>query len=80
MEMESEMERGAQSKQNLISENNSGLGCCGWILVIISAFFSILIFPISIFITIKIVKEYERAVIFRLGRITARKAKGPGNT
>uniref|UniRef100_A0A672R019 Erythrocyte band 7 integral membrane protein-like n=2 Tax=Sinocyclocheilus grahami TaxID=75366 RepID=A0A672R019_SINGR len=78
MEMESEMERGAQSKQNLISENNSGLGCCGWILVIISAFFSILIFPISIFITIKIVKEYERAVIFRLGRITARKAKGPG--
>ncbi|XP_016336921.1 stomatin (EPB72)-like 3b [Sinocyclocheilus anshuiensis] len=78
MEMESEMERGAQSKQNLISENNGGLGCCGWILVIISAFFSILIFPISIFISIKIVKEYERAVIFRLGRITARKAKGPG--
>ncbi|KAK9968269.1 hypothetical protein ABG768_002603 [Culter alburnus] len=78
MEMESEMERGAQSKQNLISENNGGLGCCGWILVIISAFFSILIFPITIFISIKIVKEYERAVIFRLGRITARKAKGPG--
>lgn len=78
MEMESEMERGAQSKQNLISENNGGLGCCGWILVIISAFFSILIFPISVFISIKIVKEYERAVIFRLGRITDRKAKGPG--
>ncbi|KTF94508.1 hypothetical protein cypCar_00002274 [Cyprinus carpio] len=76
--MESDMERGAQSKQNLISENDGGLGCCGWILVIISAFFSILIFPISIFISIKIVKEYERAVIFRLGRITARKAKGPG--
>uniref|UniRef100_A0A9J8C0B4 Stomatin (EPB72)-like 3b n=1 Tax=Cyprinus carpio carpio TaxID=630221 RepID=A0A9J8C0B4_CYPCA len=57
---------------------NNGLGCCGWILVIISAFFSILIFPITIFISIKIVKEYERAVIFRLGRITARKAKGPG--
>lgn len=76
--MESDMERGAQSKQNLISENKGSLGCCGWILVIISAFFSILIFPISIFISIKIVKEYERAVIFRLGRITARKAKGPG--
>lgn len=78
MEMDSEIERGAQSKQNLISENNGGLGCCGWILVIISAFFSILIFPISVFISIKIVKEYERAVIFRLGRITDRKAKGPG--
>lgn len=46
--------------------------------MIISAFFSILIFPISVFISIKIVKEYERAVIFRLGRITDRKAKGPG--
>lgn len=78
MEMESDMERGVQSKQNLISENNGGLGCCGWIIVIISAFFSILIFPISLFISIKIVKEYERAVIFRLGRITARKAIGPG--
>lgn len=76
--MESDMERGVQSKKNLISENNGGLGCCGWIIVIISAFFSILIFPISLFISIKIVKEYERAVIFRLGRITARKAKGPG--
>lgn len=76
--MESEMERGPQSKKNLISENNGGLGCCGWILVIISAFFCILIFPITFFISIKIVKEYERAVIFRLGRITARKAKGPG--
>ncbi|XP_056323268.1 stomatin (EPB72)-like 3b [Danio aesculapii] len=78
MEMESDMERGPQSKQNLISENDGSLGCCGWILVVISAFFSILVFPISIFISIKIVKEYERAVIFRLGRITARKAKGPG--
>ncbi|XP_067254067.1 stomatin (EPB72)-like 3b isoform X2 [Chanodichthys erythropterus] len=57
MEMESEMERGAQSKQNLISENNGGLGCCGWILVIISAFFSILIFPITIFISIKILTK-----------------------
>ncbi|KAK3550402.1 hypothetical protein QTP86_025174, partial [Hemibagrus guttatus] len=27
---------------------------------------------------LQIVKEYERAVIFRLGRITARKPKGPG--
>ncbi|KAL1266650.1 hypothetical protein QQF64_002325 [Cirrhinus molitorella] len=76
--MESDPERGAQSKQNLISENSGGLGCCGWILVIISAFFSILLFPITVFISIKIVKEYERAVIFRLGRITSRKPKGPG--
>ncbi|KAA0703950.1 Erythrocyte band 7 integral membrane protein [Triplophysa tibetana] len=75
--MQMESERGAQSKQDRIDDNR-GLGCCGWIIVIISAIFAILVFPISIFISIKIVKEYERAVIFRLGRITARKAKGPG--
>ncbi|XP_055064517.1 stomatin (EPB72)-like 3b [Misgurnus anguillicaudatus] len=77
MEMESEIERG-HSKTDLINESKGGLGCCGWFIVVISAFFNILIFPISIFMSIKIVKEYERAVIFRLGRITARKAKGPG--
>uniref|UniRef100_A0A673HH80 Podocin n=1 Tax=Sinocyclocheilus rhinocerous TaxID=307959 RepID=A0A673HH80_9TELE len=69
---------GKEEERNMQYIYEGGLGCCGWILVIISALFSILIFPISIFISIKIVKEYERAVIFRLGRITARKAKGPG--
>ncbi|KAK1800491.1 hypothetical protein P4O66_005711, partial [Electrophorus voltai] len=59
-------------------ETKRGIGCCGWILVTLSAFFTILFFPITIFIGIKIVKEYERAVIFRLGRITAKRAKGPG--
>ncbi|XP_018610675.1 stomatin (EPB72)-like 3b isoform X2 [Scleropages formosus] len=38
----------------------------------------LLTFPISIFMCVKIVQEYERAVIFRLGRITDKKAKGPG--
>lgn len=27
---------------------------------------------------VQIVKEYERAVILRLGKMTSRKAKGPG--
>ena len=30
-------------------------------------------------VSLQIVKEYERAVILRLGRLTSRKAKGPGN-
>ena len=29
-------------------------------------------------LTSRIIKEYERAVVFRLGRIQAQKAKGPG--
>nr|XP_021135714.1 erythrocyte band 7 integral membrane protein [Columba livia] len=57
---------------------DTGLGVCGWILVITSLFFTILTFPISIWMCIKIIKEYERAIIFRLGRILKGGAKGPG--
>uniref|UniRef100_A0A8C9R420 Stomatin like 3 n=1 Tax=Scleropages formosus TaxID=113540 RepID=A0A8C9R420_SCLFO len=57
---------------------SAGLGCFGWVLVILSGLLMLLTFPISIFMCVKIVQEYERAVIFRLGRITDKKAKGPG--
>ncbi|XP_053501812.1 stomatin (EPB72)-like 3b [Ictalurus furcatus] len=76
--MEGQIERGNSSKQDLINENKRGLGACEWILVTLSTFFTLLIFPFTIFFSLKIVQEYERAVIFRLGRITARKPKGPG--
>ncbi|XP_039454309.1 stomatin (EPB72)-like 3a [Oreochromis aureus] len=68
-----------QKNDGIIEDKNSGkLGCCGWLLVFISIIFVIVTFPLTIFMCVKIVKEYERAVIFRLGRITDRKAKGPG--
>jgi len=35
-------------------------------------------FPVSVFFCFKVVKEYERAVIFRLGRLKSGGAKGPG--
>lgn len=60
------------------SDPDPGLGCCGWVLVIVSFFLTIITFPISIWMCIKIVKEYERAIIFRLGRILRGGAKGPG--
>ncbi|MED6245053.1 hypothetical protein ATANTOWER_030532 [Ataeniobius toweri] len=82
MEMEDQMEsqkRKGISKDNLISERPVGsLGCVGWFLVLVSGFFVILLFPVTIWFCFKIVQEYERAVIFRLGRITNRKARGPG--
>ncbi|XP_027005887.1 stomatin-like [Tachysurus fulvidraco] len=76
--MEHRIERGNASKQDLINESVPGLGFCGWIIVVLSTFFTVLLFPITIGISLKIIKEYERAVIFRLGRITAKKPKGPG--
>ncbi|KAM9782069.1 stomatin (EPB72)-like 3b [Syngnathus typhle] len=81
MEMEDRMESQrptGMSKEVLISEKTGSLGCCGWVIVIVVGFFTVVLFPFTIWFCLKIVQEYERAVIFRLGRITDRKPKGPG--
>ncbi|CAD5115123.1 DgyrCDS4129 [Dimorphilus gyrociliatus] len=52
-------------------------GCCGIILKVISLVLIVITFPISICMTLKIVQEYERAVMFRLGRVLPG-ARGPG--
>ncbi|XP_036385856.1 erythrocyte band 7 integral membrane protein-like [Megalops cyprinoides] len=53
-------------------------GACEWILVILSSLLIIITLPVSIWLCIKTVKEYERAIIFRLGRILRGGARGPG--
>ncbi|RDD38511.1 Erythrocyte band 7 integral membrane protein [Trichoplax sp. H2] len=55
-----------------------GYGCCGIILMAISFLVMLATLPVSIFMCIKVVQEYERAVIFRLGRLMQGGAKGPG--
>ncbi|XP_012628035.1 podocin isoform X1 [Microcebus murinus] len=56
----------------------SGLGACEWLLVLISLLFIIVTFPVSIWFCIKVVQEYERVIIFRLGHMLPGRAKGPG--
>uniref|UniRef100_A0A915D540 Band 7 domain-containing protein n=1 Tax=Ditylenchus dipsaci TaxID=166011 RepID=A0A915D540_9BILA len=53
-------------------------GICGWILTILSYILIFLTLPISACMVIKVVQEFERAVIFRLGRLLPGGAKGPG--
>ncbi|CAI4233241.1 unnamed protein product [Auanema sp. JU1783] len=53
-------------------------GVCGWILTILSYLLIFVTLPISACMCIKVVQEYERAVIFRLGRLMPGGAKGPG--
>uniref|UniRef100_A0A8C0JE49 Stomatin like 3 n=1 Tax=Chelonoidis abingdonii TaxID=106734 RepID=A0A8C0JE49_CHEAB len=60
------------------ADKKEGIGACGWILVSLSFLFVLITFPFSIWMCLKIVKEYERAVVFRLGRIVSKRAKGPG--
>ncbi|KAK6114100.1 Erythrocyte band 7 integral membrane protein [Brugia pahangi] len=54
------------------------LGICGWILIIVAYIVVFLTLPFSACACIKVVQEYERAVIFRLGRLMTGKARGPG--
>ncbi|XP_067388599.1 podocin isoform X2 [Emydura macquarii macquarii] len=55
-----------------------GLGICEWLLTILSLLFIILTFPISVWFCMKIVREYERAVVFRLGHLLPGRPRGPG--
>jgi erythrocyte band 7 integral membrane protein len=51
---------------------------CSICLTVLSWIFILLTMPLSLFVCFKIVTEYERAVIFRLGRIRPGGPKGPG--
>ncbi|XP_052668943.1 stomatin-like protein 3 [Harpia harpyja] len=65
--------------EHLIADRQEGIGVCGWILVSLSFLLVLITFPISIWACIKLViREYECVVVFRLGHILSKKAKGPG--
>eukprot|EP00794_Sanderia_malayensis_P016106 gene16106-17727_t len=61
-----------------LSSPETGLGFCGWVLTILSVIIVICTIPFSLMFILKIVQEYERAVIFRVGRLRSGGAKGPG--
>jgi erythrocyte band 7 integral membrane protein len=69
-----EDEEGDRDEANIQNE----FGICGWILTILSYILVFFTMPFSLCMTIKVVQEYERAVIFRLGRLMPGGAKGPG--
>ena len=47
-------------------------------MTVLSLFFIIITLPLSMLFVVKVVQEYERAVIFRLGRLLTGGARGPG--
>nr|CAD2169428.1 unnamed protein product [Meloidogyne enterolobii] len=50
----------------------------GYALVVLSWFLIIITFPFSMCVCLKVIKEYERVVIFRIGRLIFGGARGPG--
>ncbi|OAF71994.1 hypothetical protein A3Q56_00218 [Intoshia linei] len=63
--------------QNQENKSVSANGCSDCI-KIASIALIFLTFPISVFFCIKIVQEYQRAIIFRLGKLISGGAQGPG--
>ena len=47
-------------------------------MTVLSPFLIVLTLPLSLLFVVKVVQEYERAVIFRLGRLLTGGARGPG--
>nr|XP_021004025.1 band 7 protein AGAP004871 isoform X3 [Parasteatoda tepidariorum] len=63
---------------NVMASQNEGPGLCALLLTGFSYLIIIITFPVSLLFCVKVVQEYERAVIFRLGRLMKGGAKGPG--
>ncbi|XP_061459751.1 stomatin-like isoform X2 [Rhineura floridana] len=69
----------AADKDTAPSEKpEQGLDASEWILVVLSFIAVTLTFPLSIWLCIEVVYEYEQAVILRLGHMKKGGAKGPG--
>ncbi|XP_026054747.1 podocin-like [Carassius auratus] len=54
------------------------LGICEMLLIVLVLSVVIFFFPVSIWFCVKIVREHERAVKFRLGHLLQKRPRGPG--
>ena len=59
-------------------ENSCGHTCLKKFLTVFSYFIFVITFPFSLVYCVKIVREYERAVLFRLGMLRKKETVGPG--
>jgi len=79
---ESDMKPNRQHQDDVNLENDDdstcSASCFGAILWILSILMILCTFPVSMLFCIRIVQEFERAVIFRLGRVRKNGTVGPG--
>merc|ERR1719391_931579 len=72
------MRKGGLPYCNEEVDDDEGNGVFGFVLASLSLAIILLFLPFSLCTCLKVVQEYERAVIFRLGRLRSGGAKGPG--
>jgi len=71
-------ERGEPGSLGHAPPASGGEAACGILIMIVSMILIIVTFPFSLCVSLRMVQEYQRAVIFRLGRIKKGGAVGPG--
>ncbi|KAG9509582.1 Mechanosensory protein 2, partial [Fragariocoptes setiger] len=69
---------GTQRFRQRYATSSDSAGLCALFLTALSILLIIGTMPLSLFFCIKVVQEYERVVIFRLGRLLKGGARGPG--
>jgi len=69
--------RGAKNNYDAMDSDGGG-GFCDFFLTTLSIIMIVVTFPITLWFCFRTVQEYERAVIFRLGRLKKGKPSGPG--
>ncbi|XP_046455287.1 band 7 protein AGAP004871-like isoform X1 [Daphnia pulex] len=72
------MQRWRNDNIDIGKADPGGPGICAFILTLFSFLLILATFPLSLCFSVKVVQEYERAVIFRLGRLLKGGARGPG--
>ncbi|XP_071096353.1 stomatin-like [Haliotis cracherodii] len=60
------------------AQDGGRIGCCGYILYLVSIICIIATIPFSLCLCTKVLNQYEKVVLFRLGRLRSREDKKPG--
>ncbi|KAL3319825.1 hypothetical protein Ciccas_001486 [Cichlidogyrus casuarinus] len=64
-----------KKNDRIIDDEPPSFSCCGLILVVFSVLLFILTFPVSIFLSVRTINEFERGVILRLGKCVRENGK-----
>ncbi|CAG7658094.1 unnamed protein product [Allacma fusca] len=73
---QSERDEMGMSRYPVSDDADLGAGIIGFAIVFLSYSLVVVTFPLSLFFCFKVVHEYERAVIFRLGRLKSGGSRG----
>merc|ERR1719225_2556926 len=73
-----EIEYGTGHKVDFSQACDEGPGLCAHLITFLSILLVFVTIPFSLCFAVKVVQEYERVVTFRLGRLLAGGARGPG--